>query len=127
MPKVRYAELAYPGSFFPETTTVKVSQKTTAEELFKERGSKGCYRIDFFTRTEEKRGDDVLVGKSVKEKKHYLYGTGYTIEQLKKLEEDHRILISNCECNGWKGAVRCKPGNWQPWDDNTVIINARVK
>lgn len=122
MATVRYAEISYPGFFFPETSTVKVSKKTTAKELFKEYGKNGAYRIDFFSRTEEKSGDEVLRGKNKPEKGHFLYGKGYSLDEVKKMKVDGGQLASNIECNGWKGAVKCKPGNWQPWDEDTTIV-----
>lgn len=126
MSTVRYAEICYPGIFFPETSTVKVTQKTTAKELFKKYGKDGAYRIEFFTRTEEKRGDEVLKGKHKPEKGHFLYGQGYTLAEMKaKKPALDSTLISNVECNKWKGAVRCKPGNWQPWDEDTTIIEVK--
>jgi lactate dehydrogenase-like 2-hydroxyacid dehydrogenase len=121
MSTVRYANIDFPGALFPESTSEKVSQKTTAQDIFKKH--KNAYRVHFYTRTEKNENGEKLTGKATYEKKYYLIGKAFTLEELRahrpKLDA---ILISNVECNKWDGAVRCRPGNWQPLEKDTIVV-----
>ncbi len=120
MSTVRYATLCYPSVFLPETSDVKVGKKTTASELFKEH--KGCYRVSFWTRTEQQFGDELLLGPPKRDGKDVLNGRAYTLAEMKARRPAlDKILISNVEINRWKGAVECITGNWQPWDDSVEV------
>ena len=118
----RYATVYFPGVFMSETTTVKVSAKTTAEQVFKEHPS--SFQVSFYKKVEVRKGRELLTGDPRWEEKTYIRGKAWTLEEMKKNLDPKadRILISNVEINKWRGAVECVTGNWQPWTDNMVVI-----
>lgn len=122
MRKVRYATLSYPGIIFPETQTVKVEANTTAKSLF--RKHKNCYRISFSSRTEGTVDGEPVTGKATTEPTEYLCGRAYTLADMKRKLDPKKdeILISNIEINGYKGGIKCRTGNWQPWDGNVEVV-----
>lgn len=127
--KKRYADISLPGSFMADQVTIPVKDDTTPQELLKARPS--SFRVHFFTRTEvlfprTKAGGDteVLQGKPEYEPKSYLAGRAYTLAELKTMNVSD-TLIANVEGNGWKGAVKCRPGNWQPWTDDVEVLEVR--
>ena len=55
---------------------------------------------------------------------HYYGGTLHTVEELKREFPNARILISNIEDNGYERAIRCRTGNWQPFEKTDVFVEA---
>lgn len=117
--------ILYPGSFFPESSSRAVDDFDP--NLIDDDGK--MYGFQFYE-IEEIRGETgILIGEPKYDKKTYLIGRAYTLDELKKLfpEDEHRIGIQNVELNGWKGAVVCRPGNWQPWSDDVVVIDRLLR
>ncbi len=55
---------------------------------------------------------------------HYYGGKLYTVEELKREFPDSHTLISNIEGNGYPKAIRCRTGNWQPFEKTDVFVEA---
>lgn len=120
--KKRYATISYPGLFYAEQKDVSVKVNTTAEELF--RRYPGSFRVQFFERLETKKGKEALLGKPKYEKKYHLAGQVFTLAELKAHKPAlSDVLIDNVELNGYKAAVKCRPGNWQPLEKNAVVVD----
>lgn len=120
--KKRYADISLPGSFMADQVTVPVEDSTTPQELLKARPN--SFRVHFFTRTEREENGEILRGTAQYEPKSYLAGRAYTLAELHTMNVSG-TLIANCEGNGWKGAVKCRPGNWQPWTDDVEVLEVR--
>lgn len=126
--KQRYAELYYPGLFMAESRSVKVKEKTTAAQLFGRHARGGCFRIRFFEREEAWKDGELLEGKPKWEPTSYIQGEAFTLAEMREMRPPlDEILVSNVEINRWKGAVRCLPGNWQPWEDSTIVVPPPAK
>ena len=54
----------------------------------------------------------------------YYGGKLYTVAELKREFPNERILISNIEGNGYDKAIRCRTGNWQPFEETDVFVEA---
>lgn len=50
------------------------------------------------------------------------FGKPYTLEEIENLFPDLNILIHNIKNNGYKGAVKCRTGNWQPLNKGDIVI-----
>jgi hypothetical protein len=53
---------------------------------------------------------------------YYPGGTSFTVEQIKHLPGDYKILVSNMEGNNWPLVVRTRKGNFQPLEKDDVIL-----
>jgi len=123
MATVRYATLYYPGVFMAEEKTVRVSPRTTGRQMLARNPE--AFKVSFYTRTERKVRDEMLTGDVRWERKSYIAGEYLSLAEMKRTLDPKRdeILISNVECNGYKGAIRCRTGNWQFKDDDVEVID----
>lgn len=122
------AEYLLPGSFFPEETC-KTLDAHDPEEAAR-RAPKGafCFILydvpvpDFDYDESLFRVSGIPQNKS---ERYYLGGKTYTVEELRRLGQlegrDYGTLIANITQDiglgedGVHRAIRCKPGNWQPF------------
>lgn len=118
-------EFLYPGVMFSESSTHEVESR----EVSKVKVPKNAFGFKFF---------DILSvvvdadGKKVQltsehinvSPMHYYGGKLYTVAELKREFPNERTLIGNIEGNGYKKAVRCRTGNWQPFEDTDVFVEA---
>ena len=120
-----YIEFLYPGSFFNESST----QEVQTRDLSKIKVPKNAFGFRFF--------DIISVVVVVDGKKveltsertnlssmNYYGGKLYTLAELKLEFPNERTLISNMECNGWLKVIRCRTGNWQPFEKTGVFVEA---
>jgi hypothetical protein len=114
-----FVEILYPGSLFSEST-VKVVENREPIEL-----PEGAFAFRFFDQTISEVDGETLTGKPKNYSGKYYKGEVYTLEQL---EEEfggsgkHQILISNCRYNDWGRVVKTVRGNWQPLEENDVVL-----
>jgi uncharacterized protein (UPF0128 family) len=120
-----YVEFLYPGSFFSESSAKEVKTR----DVSKLKVPKNAFGFKFF---------DILSvvvdadGKKVKltseqinvSPMHYYGGKIYTVAELKREFPNNDILISNIEGNGYKKAIRCRTGNWQPFEETDIFVEA---
>lgn len=123
---VQYAEIDYPGSFMPETERrrVTVHEREHPEE-FAATLPANAYAFAFKERTEEKRDGETLVGPRRGRTGRWFIGKEYTQAELVRdfPGPEHDILRSNIVGNGYKRAVLCRPGNWQPLGEADVVLS----
>ena len=120
-----YIEFLYPGSFFSESST----QEVKTRDVSKVKVPKNAFGFKFFDILSVVVDTD---GKKVKltserinvSPKHYYGGKLYTVAELKREFPNERILISNIEGNGYPKAIRCRTGNWQPFEKTDVFVEA---
>jgi hypothetical protein len=117
----QYVEIFYPGSLFANVETKPVDNRNVTIDL-----PKGAYGYRFFERTEVEQDGETLIGNKKNYSGIHYKGTVYTLEELEQQfpSEEHRILISNIKNNGHKKAIRTIVGNWQPFEDNDVLLNS---
>ena len=121
--RTTYVEFLYPGSFMSESSTREVKTRDTS----KVKVPKNAFCFSFFdilSVVVEADGNKVkLTSERVNmSPKHYYGGRLYTVAELKRDFPGERILISNIEGNGYKKAIRCRTGNWQPFEETDVFI-----
>lgn len=52
----------------------------------------------------------------------YPCAAAFTVDEVKALTGDHRILVGNMIGNGWQKVVRTRAGNFQPLLPDSVVI-----
>ncbi len=125
-----YVTLLHGGRFFPEDQTREVDHRDPDQVDLTEAWNDGrmVYAFYFWTQeTQTAHVDDTDEQILVNHKKvdvsgmYYPGGVIFTTEQVRAQYPDKDILASNCEANGGK-LVRCKPGNWQPFNDGDQVL-----
>lgn len=114
--KQLYIEWMHPGSFFAESSSAKVDCAELPEEL-----PKRVAGFRFFIRNETELDGETLSGKPHDHTPWTYFGEEFNLEQLKALEGDYGILVSNIENNGYKAAVRTIFGNWYPLNEGETV------
>ena len=120
-----YIEFLYPGVMFSES----LEKEVKARDVSKVKVPENAFGFRFF--------DIISVvvnanGKNVKltserinlSPMHYYGGKLYTVTEIKRYFPNKRILISNIEGNGYTRAIRCRTGNWQPFEKTDVFVEA---
>lgn len=53
---------------------------------------------------------------------YYIDAEKLSVDDVRALEGDNRILISRMEGNGWDHVARCRTGNFRPMEDGDTVI-----
>lgn len=126
--RTTYVEFLYPGLLMSESS----SQEVASRDLLKLEVPENAFGFRFFdvlSMTVEVEGEEVeLTSKTLnKSATHYYGGTVYTAAQIKRQFPDEKILISNIEGNRYKKVIKCRTGNWQPFQKDDVLVEEAVK
>lgn len=122
-----YVEVLYPGSFFPEEDLIKVTKRDPAA-IAKKYPRCFCFQFfDLVSKEVEIDGEKQRVSGKRKNlsPKYYPGATVMTADDLRKLDGDYGILISNMRSNGWPAVVRCRQGNFQPFNNGDQILESQ--
>ena len=119
-----YVELFYPGTLFAENERHLV-KKRDANGIAKK--YPGAFSFQFYDLTSKPVNVDgverIVAGHRKKvSPKYYPGGTILTAEDVKSMAGDHKILLSNMVGNGWERIVRCRTGNFQPFEKGDVVL-----
>lgn len=52
----------------------------------------------------------------------YVDAVAFTQEDVEALGVEYEVLLSNMEANGWDWVLKCRTGNWQPRNDDDLLI-----
>lgn len=127
--KFTYVRVFYPGVLFAEDDTFKVGRRSPQRIA---RKYKNCFSFYFFDRIEKPTkvgGQKKVVTTSELNKSPHYFPNGelFTVEKLKKLTGDYKILISNMEINNWPVVVKTRCGNFQPFEKKDKILVIKDK
>lgn len=110
---VRYVEFLFPGSFFSESSVQRYKPGMKIPDR--------CFGYQFFDKTSTKVGSETLEGRPKNFKGRYYLGKVYSQAEVKKMKLPG-FLAENMETNGWAFAVKCRTGNWQPFEKKDKIV-----
>lgn len=125
---ITFIEFFYPGSLFSESSDRQVKNRDKPKRI-----PKNAYSYRFYDKVKITiEGEDAWTKDEVFWRKaknfsgqHFIDGEKFTLVQLKKKygkDDNYAILISNMKCNRWKHVVKCKTGNWQPFEKGDKIV-----
>ena len=115
-----YIQWHFAGSFFSNVKLQEVPDRR--DTLGDTVPPDGAYGFRFLSRQEVEIDGEVMTGAQRNESPMTYFGEVLTLEQVKQLPGDNRILISNMEGNGWERVVRTILGNFQPLRDGDVVV-----
>ena len=118
-----YVEFLYPGSFFSESSTSKVTSRDTSK-LKVPKNAFGFKFFDILSVVVEADGKQIeLTSERLNlSPMHYYGGKLYTVAELKRDFPNNSTLISNVEGNGYAKAIKCRTGNWQTFDETDIFV-----
>ena len=120
-----YIKFLYQGSIYSESSTREVKSR----DVSKVKVPKNAFGFEFF---------DILSvvvdadGKKIQLKSkrinaspmHYYGGKLYAVAELEREFPNERILISNIKASDNQKAIRCRTGNWWPFEKTDVFVEA---
>lgn len=117
-------EYLLPGTLFPECQTLTIKSRSVKEAVRLAPKNAYCFTI-YDVEDAPDLGPDFMVTPKAKNRtpRHYLGGKVFTLEEVKALEGD--VLARNMEGNGWPHVIQCRTGNWQPFEDDDVLVAPR--
>ncbi len=116
-----YVSFDTPGVFFPETETRRVTIRIPSRL---KRIPKYTYAIEYFDREEVAKNGETLSGKSRNKSTRIIFGKVFTKDELLKAGFGrHTPLYHNADNSDGK-VIKCITGNWQPWDNNWIILTS---
>lgn len=122
--KQTYAEFYYPGVIVSETNIEPIKNRNVERLQVPE----GAYGFIFFDIISIDIKDEFSKKLKLKSKRlnispfHYYGGTIYTLKEVKKNFPNEKILISNMEVNHYKKVIKCRTGNFQPFNKGSKYI-----
>ena len=54
--------------------------------------------------------------------RYYLNGKVMTYDEVAAEVPNNKILLSNMKCNGWRGVIKTRFGNFQPFTDGKDVV-----
>lgn len=57
--------------------------------------------------------------------RYFIDGERLNVHQVARLPGDYEVLLDNMRGNGWAHVVRCRTGNFQPFNDGDQIIRTK--
>ena len=118
----KYVRYYLPGAFISESEEEEVPWNAKPEDITV---PADCFAFDFHTRKSVIVGEDEFKQpmKKVKPGRYYPDGVLCSIEDVKRMVDDNRILCSNIEHNSpTKMGIKARMGNWQWQGKGDVIL-----
>ena len=116
--KQNYIEWLFPGSFTSDSQAVKVPEYGFVPEI-----PERAFGYRHFSRTELELGGEKLFGSPTEYSGWTYFGKILTLDEVKALDGDYRILISNMEGNGWNAVVKTIYGQFMPLRDGDKVVS----
>jgi len=117
-----FVEFLYPGVMFDETSVSEVKTRDWKKLNVPER----AFGFRFFDIMEtEEDGVKLQSSRLNQSPIHYYGGRVMTIDEVREEMPEARILISNMECNNWHKVVCCRTGNFKPFENDDIFIQAK--
>jgi len=119
-----YIEFSFPGSFYAETRTKEVQDRTPPLDNL----PMGCYQFRFFDITETVVDGEVLRGDMKNVSPNFIIAEAvYTQDDVLNIYGEKETLYSNMVSNNWEKVVLTPMGNFQLLEKDTrVVMKNRV-
>ena len=109
----------YPGSFFSEESVNPVEARNPQQHANDAPDTAfAFFYFDVVTTIVDVEGERIETssGRRNISTTYYIDGELLTSAQVAALPGDHSILLSNMRSNGWDPIMRCRTGNFQPFE-----------
>jgi hypothetical protein len=119
-------EYQFPGVLFAETSSKRVTMRDPLEAVVMAPDESFAFRFYEVTEAPD-LGKEFNVTSVPRNFSgwHYIDAQIFTLEDVDAMGDDFHILASNMRCNGWDRVVRCRTGNFQPFETSDTIVSGR--
>jgi len=121
-----YVEYELPGAFVAEQERRRVTSRdprAAAQEAPPQAFAFSFY--DVVTATVDVDGEQVTTTSLNRNRsgRYFIDGELFDAAGIEALPGDHHILLANMRGNGWGHVVRCRTGNFQPFNSGDEIVS----
>ena len=114
-----YVEFFFPGVMFDESSVKEVTNRDTKGVNV----PNGAFGFRFFdVKTTEEDGVKMESDRLNESPMYYYGGRVMTLADVRREMPDSHTLISNMRGNGYKRVIRCRTGNFKPFQKGDVHI-----
>lgn len=118
-----YVRFLYPGIMLSEDSVHKVENR----DVSKIRVPEDAFAFQFFdvlsTTVTVNSKNIALTSEEIDvSPRHYYGGKVYTIAELKRELPNEHTLINNVQNNHYKKVIKCRTGNWQPFEKTDIFV-----
>lgn len=112
-----------PGTLFPETVTKKLDARSVDEAVSKAPSSAYCFELFDVLPPPDLGPEFSVTSKPLnKSARFFIGGKLFTVEEVEREYPELGILASNMRCNDYKVVIRCRTGNWQPFQMEDTLL-----
>ena len=115
-----YVRFLYPGTFFSESSTKAVDSDDVGD-LYPLPSRAFGFRFEKRWEGEDPTGRPMTGDFEKVGPFHYIDGEIFTIDELPE-DSSYDILRSNMRGNGYERVIKCRTGNFQPFDEGDVQV-----
>jgi hypothetical protein len=118
-----YVEFLMPGTLFAESDCAQVPSRDIRKLSVPEHAFAFTF-FDIVTETVKVGGKTFRRGgeRSQVSPKHYYGGHIYTLAEVQAEFTDEHTLLDNMRGNGYQRVIRCRTGNWQPFERGDILV-----
>jgi hypothetical protein len=119
----------FPGSFFNEEGSVKLTSRDQIEALKKMPRRAFAFSLyDVEVRTGVLEDGEKIVNRRTVNKGNKFYPDGaiYSKQDVAREFGIDSILYANMDCNDWKRLVKTRTGNFQPLEEGDEVVDLKV-
>lgn len=120
-----YIKWLAPGAFFPEDWSEKLESKCL--EVLSLKIPRDVYAFSFYdvkiVDAVDEEGVPHEISSIINKSCRYIIGEVFTVDQIKSLGEEFRILASNVSQYETKSGIKTHLGNWQPLLEDDVVLS----
>lgn len=116
-----YVEFFYPGVMFDETSLEEV----TSRDVDRVKVPQGAFGFLFFDLMSTEEGGVKMESDRLNISPMYYYGGRImTLDEVRREVPSAHTLIGNMEGNDYNRVIRCRTGNFKPFHDGDVYVEA---
>lgn len=120
-----YVAYLLPGSFFSEESVHEVASRNPDEDI--KNAHEYAFALFYFdiVKTIVKVGEERVETSSGRRNishRHYIGGEILDIEAVEALGSEYDTVVRNMKGNDWDKVIRCRTGNFQPFEDEDVLL-----
>lgn len=117
------ADYSLPGSFFNEDASRTLDAYDPDEAVSKAPANAFCFTLCEVPIPPDLGPEFTVIPKPRRRSgRYYIGGTVHTLAEVQAMTAGVGVLADNMRANRWDHAIRCRTGNWQPFEDDDTLL-----
>ena len=118
-----YAEYYLPGILMSESTTQKLEKRDSQEAARAAPEDAFGFRLfELPTVPRSTREYEIVPKRKRVSKMYYIDATLHSLAEVESWGDEYQVLASNMRVNKWDTVVKCRTGNFQPFESGDTVV-----